>query len=232
MNETLSIDLSQSWNISDVEISSFSKPSQYYGTRTGAFWWDSISRTALAYGGEFYNSVTKLSTFYLWELEPDGAGGGVWSARTSSDNANWGQAIPAAYASIAQSNTTGYALGGFLNYASGVYPLVPGLMAYDFQEKLWTNITSDEGFYSDGLVAHGAAHFVPNVGEAGLILFIGGLVDIAGAATQAPSSNITIYDPAAGKWYQQQASGTPLPINRLDPCLIGVQESGSGSYEM
>lgn len=229
---TLSIDLSRSWTVSDVEINSISKPSEYYGARAGAFWWDPDSRTALSYGGEFFKSVTSFEAYYLWELQPDGAGGGTWSARSTSDSDDWNQNIPGAYASIAQSNTTGYALGGFNNYATGVYPIIPGLMAYDFQQQSWTNITSASRFYSDGLISHGAAHFVPNVGTEGLLLFIGGLVNIDGSSTRAPSSNITIFDPATGEWYYQQATGTPTPTNRLNSCLIGVQEAGSGSYEM
>lgn len=140
--------------------------------------------------------------------------------------------IPGAYASIAQSSTTAYALGGFTAYGSGAFPLIPGLMAYDFQQQSWTNITSASEFYSDGLALHGAAHFVPNVGAEGLLLFIGGLVNIDGSSTPAPSSNITVFNPATGEWYHQQATGTPAPANRLDPCLIGVQEVGTGSYEM
>ena len=231
VNETLTINLSRSWNISDIVINSFSKPGWYFGTRSQAFWWDSSSQTALAYGGEYFQPLPDIPIFYLWELQPDNAGGGTWTERNSSNNGSWGQKYPGAYASIAQSGTTGYALGGFNDLAAGVYPFIPGMMEYNFESESWTNATT-EGRYYDGLVAHGAAHYVPGVGAEGLVLFIGGSNEISGAEQVAPSSNITIYDPATGNWYSQQATGTPAPISRLDLCLVGVQESGAGSYEM
>jgi hypothetical protein len=140
--------------------------------------------------------------------------------------------------------TAYYGLGGYIIGASdpaitGLDMIaVSGLVEFNFQEGLWTN-TSDagaNGFREHGFSVHGEAVYVPIYGKNGIIVFVGGDIPTAqaytGGSSLAQFSIITIYDISTGKYYQQTATGSQIPLGRIQFCAAGAGAADNSSFEM
>jgi hypothetical protein len=96
----------------------------------------------------------------------------------------------------------------------------------EYSTRTW--VCSATAFTTLGTYVFGEAVCIPSYGQTGLIAFLGG----SASATRTmwvdngdlfvPFDNLTFFDPAAKKWYSQQATGTiPDPRDRF--CAFGVQ---------
>ena len=115
---------------------------------------------------------------------------------------------------------------------------VSGLVEYNFQEGLWTNSndTGASGYREQGFSVHGEAVYVPIYGEDGIIVFLGGDIPTAqayvGGSALAQFSDITIYDISSRKYYQPTATGSSIPMGRIQLCATGAAAADNSSFEM
>jgi hypothetical protein len=168
-------------------------------------------------------------------LIPDGIDFGTWCEIIGPVDPVWQTLVRPELGLYAASLETGYVIGGLIqNFAGDRSFAIPGLIAFDFASKHFTNLTT-AGLYSpSGMAFAGSAQFVPSFGKAGLLVMIGGRVpsvasDVGGALRPMPY--ITIFDIHEGKWYSQTASGDD-PLARKNFSMVGVMSSNSNTYEM
>lgn len=198
--------------------------------RRPPLWYDPSKNMVMERGGWGYDD---LASYDLWSFSPDGKGGADWSLNgtASSDAAQLTATFGGAFTA---STTEFYSLGGVLPQDLGV--ALEGLTTYDFATDTWRNATAQPSSQS-GYSVQGQAAFMPNFGQAGLLVFLGGdsspnqtYYYEAGAAL-VDMSNITIYDPASRAWYHQIATGS-VPPPRSEFCVAGSAAKDNSSYEM
>lgn len=81
---------------------------------------------------------------------------------------------------------------------------------------------------------YGGAHFVDNFGPAGLVVVFGTAIppDEGEVVAEQPAmTQISIFEPESGTWYNQTAAGPNSPAWRADFCTTGVA-GDNGTYEM
>jgi hypothetical protein len=247
VNFTLSIDLSTSWTTSDVApIVTLHQNGNNMLTRDASMFYDPISNMVYWYGGYPY----------MTGFQPS-----VWGFTTNNGKVSWGKIYDIGISQPTSGSTfpgftftTGslwtstptayYGLGGYLigradPAITGLgTTAVSGLVEYNFQEGLWTNSsdTGASGYREQGFSIHGEAVYVPIYGEDGIIVFLGGDIPttqayVAGSAL-AQFSDITIYDISSGKYYQQTATGSSIPMGRIQLCATGAAAADNSSFEM
>lgn len=104
----------------------------------------------------------------------------------------------------------------------------PGIQFYNFTDQSWTNY-STSAFY-DSTFVYGNIQYVPNYGEQGIVVVIGG--QSVNSGNLYPWDNVTVFDVATQQWYHQITSGE-TPDSRAWACNVGIAESSSnGTYGM
>lgn len=174
----------------------------------------------------------------LWDLAPDGSGGGSWTRGKQS-----GGIFRNAGGLSTTCGGRGYLVGGWFGEKTddratrgAGYTSTPGLVTYDLATGEWANETVPKEFYPNR--RDGQAQCLPFGGPqgSGLPLFLGG-ADFT--PTQPYEQNllsldrVTIYDPARKAWYEQRTTGGPPERRRLF-CSAGQVSSGKNlsTYEM
>ena len=198
-------------------------------------WWDSANNQIHKYGGWPYNDSTTYpqSLFTLFvDDNGDASGNTFYSASDPSTNGLGPSSLAPAGAAYASTNSTFYAFDGTSPYDIGHPPSnfgitnnVQGLLRYDMGSMTWANLSS---IGSPRIQAAGA--YVPQFGS-GFLVFVGGQIPGSTSAydSLADMADITLYDTATGKWYQQQATGD-IPPSRTAFCSASV--SSGTTFEL
>ncbi|KAL8289172.1 hypothetical protein RB597_000990 [Gaeumannomyces tritici] len=111
-----------------------------------------------------------------------------------------------------------------------------GLVTYEIATKKWTNATVPPDTFPAGGVAGGSAVCVPQLGERGLVLFLGGHANRPGSDLGAGGGGVgsalslgrlVFYDPVKKEWLSQAATGD-VPPERRHFCAVGVRSAPHG----
>lgn len=240
MTQTLAIDLSTSWTNSSVTAIVNSCPDQMQTVRRPVLWYNAHSNFVYEWGGWPYDDNHDS---WLWSFQPDGKGGSAWTQNPAP--ASSGQTLTApAGASWVSTSTALYSLGGALvpdpndhttNYPTPV-TAIQGLVSQNFSSNSWNN-QSSLGYSESGYSVYGDASFVPNFGQSGLLVFLGGSTPSnqtywhQKGIELADFAMIPVLDIRSGAWYHQTATGD-IPPGRSEFCQVGVPASDNSSYEM
>ncbi|KAL8953759.1 MAG: hypothetical protein Q9222_000376 [Ikaeria aurantiellina] len=249
VNVTLSLPLGESWTPDKARFNVIIKPSMPLWNFQ-SLWHDPTDDSVWAFGGEISLLASSSPDLSIWNMKPNGGGGGTWTQKSNFRGAPWNQNItrPLGGAGVA-SNHTGFLLGGYSSARSSPFTQdlvdfvpTPGLLTYSFDNGTWANVTDTSYISDSGAIEWPGMEFVP-FGPNGLMLVIGG--ETSGLASYAPGNQersmtqITLFDPITLQFYQQTASGDKIPSQRNRFCIAGVGDqtkiadgSLSGSYEI
>ncbi|KAI9791798.1 MAG: hypothetical protein M1833_001322 [Piccolia ochrophora] len=246
-NTTLAVDLTQSWNdtFAPLNILETTKPEGCPSLNRGSLWSDPTDGTlVMGFSGE--TSAGENSEPYplsVWRFTPNGRGGGSWNESTDAIDPAFGTITRPSSGLTAFSNESAYYLGGYSNYLTSedtkdlrpddTIPL-PGMIEYNFQTGAWHN-NSAAKYSPKGIGAFGRMEYVPNFGEKGLFVMIGGAIDGLKSyyADNTPQKfdNITVFDPATQEWYSQATTGD-VPDPRYSFCSAGVKPIDANTFEI
>ena len=254
-NDTFAIDLEESWTNTSVQIKSTPPggSSRAPVLNLQALWPGEDSNGS----GTFYSVGGKPSQPWfdpqysntlnvpnaLSRCQTSKQGEADWSVVPSDMSSNFPSSRTVQGASAAGAGR-GFYLGGLQGDVNAGCrfdcrtPVTPGMLIYDVAKNQWSNV-STERLPSEAVVG-GRMHFVPNFGQEGVLVALGG--QIRSPTTRDiqsfwPYSTIMVYDIAGGRWYQQPAAGTPqgeIPAPRFSPCIAGARsnDGSPNSYEM
>ncbi|KAL2255312.1 hypothetical protein VTK26DRAFT_3629 [Humicola hyalothermophila] len=236
VNVTLSIDMSKSWKTNDAVLRTIPKSAMHKSNVV--LWTDQAAGVFYSWAGKFPSGVDMIANA-LWKFTADGSGGGEWSVQEPANPALFDSLHTAEFAAYANTNTTGFAIGGIASgwteYRRARTQTIPGMVAFNMQTKEWQNGTTSFSPF-DTLVG-AAAHYVPSFGPNGLVVVMGGhkasLVGEPKISEEPPYDlrNLTMFDPVTKNRYWQTTTGSIPPTPRIHMCTAGFQ-SPDGSYEM
>ncbi|KAL8736918.1 MAG: hypothetical protein Q9181_002214 [Wetmoreana brouardii] len=247
------IDLSQTWNNADTEIWKYLKKTTSV-SETGP---PSLNDGAIFSNGSslwLYGGAVSLAPKDLPAIPPNGIwrydiAAGQWSQPSTGGDPTQrlfrGRSIQAG-------NTGAFYLGGAKSPRSDVVfhaetdnkssYLVQGLLAFNEYEQTFNNI-STAGLNQYGTVIDGFFSYIKALGNQGVLVAFGGFTNVPGKdmdyvnvniedpRVQFPMQNITIYDIASHRWYQQQATGD-IPSWRFSGCSIAVSAADQSSHSI
>lgn len=129
----------------------------------------------------------------------------------------------------------GYLLGGWGTNGTDLEAFdssegrsVPGLITYDFEDKVWRN-ESKNFWTDDGSWMRGEAVCVELPDRTPKVFFLGGLISMD-ESKQLDFNIVHYWDPEQDEWFEQETVGR-APEPRLDSCAVGVS-GPNGTYEM
>jgi hypothetical protein len=105
---------------------------------------------------------------------------------------------------------------------------VPGLITYDFEDKIWRN-ESKNFWTDDGSWMRGEAVCVELPDRTPKVFFLGGLIGMD-ESKQLDFNVVHYWDPEQDEWFEQETVGR-APEPRMDSCAVGVS-GPNGTYEM
>ncbi|KAI4189371.1 MAG: hypothetical protein LQ348_003807 [Seirophora lacunosa] len=237
------IDLSQRWNIGNnkiwnriEKITSVSKPGPP-SLNDGAIFANATS--LWLYGG--------VVTAAQLKQRPPTPPNGIW--RYDIAAGEWTQPYasgdPVSRQYLGMSTNFGNSKAVYLGGAgSGPGYLTQGLLVFDGYQQSFSNV-STTGLNRYGTVAMGFLSLIESVGDQGILVAFGGLTNVAGKVTrllpdmieeddptlQWPMRNISVYDIAHDRWYQQQSTGD-IPPWRYHGCSLVVGAADQSSYSI
>ncbi|KAI9672157.1 MAG: hypothetical protein M1831_001970 [Alyxoria varia] len=253
-NNFLSLDLTESWQISNPSLRSLSRPSGPPAVSLGTLWasYDSL----FLYGGQFSDSPVRAPTaFSLWEYD---VGESSWTEhrnpRTSAGRNAADSNEPVERSSEGASfsvaglgrgwyfggHLDGYTTQGWSQSVERVY--LDSMVEYTFPGNTNNALSSDDAAGSDGAwrnitEATGNAGF-PERAD-GILAWIPGfsrqgiLVGLAGGTSRrfTQMNVIDVFDVASSAWYKQSTSG-PTPRTRVNPCAVVAAAADGSSYQI
>ena len=125
---------------------------------------------------------------------------------------------------------TDYANGRYVNVS------VEGLSELDYADNNWSNRSLVDALPS-GFFVFSQMSFVPNFGEAGLLVVYGGenariqSYNYMGAEALVDMADISIYDIGSRRFFRQRATGD-IPLPRTKFCSVGAMAVDNSTYEM
>ena len=223
-NQTISIDISQSWTPGSVTLTRIEKSAPVLNDE---YLWPSYDgKSFYAWGGYASplldtNGNPDTPPNDLWRFGVDGQGAGSWN-RISVP----GTFTRTTHALTAFDNDTAYLLGGEISERTSQslnglsLADVSGLTRYVASGNNWTN-NSIVNTVSNTNWANGGMMFVPpgagNNASAGFLAAFGGQ-----NGALIPFDHVSVFDIAGKKWYRQPTSGL-IPSFRTSFCTVGVQ---------
>ena len=244
MSDTYSIDLSSSWTNKTVTFSRIKKSAPVFN---GAILWtDSKEESFYAWGGEqseilLSSDRPPLPPNSVWSFSLAGTGDGSWTEKSMSTDLVFDSLTRPAGATGAYGKDIGYFLGGYQSELtssessklSSEIP-TPGMVSYNAETGKWAN-QSASGYSFFGTAYNGEMQFLPDFGEAGILIAMGGQTSNNrryddSDDSELTLSNINMFNPATGVWLNQTASGT-IPAIRSKFCSVGVR-GDDGTYEI
>ena len=228
------IDLSSDWTNSTVVVQTIAKPSNVPDLVKAGLWYDNQSN--IVYSGfagrqSYINNETGSLPEYplgIWSNVPDGVDNTTFNTAIASTDALWQSLIRPCSGLISYGGGKGYVLGGSSapDIRDDSVPAISGMLEFDFVQKTLVNTSIDGSLFAGGIHMGGMV-YAPNLGTDGLLVVVGGEDS---NLNLLPMNNVSIYDPAAGKWYVQPTTGVN-PRPRKAHCIAGVV-SEEGSYDM
>ncbi|OBT61174.1 hypothetical protein VE03_09452 [Pseudogymnoascus sp. 23342-1-I1] len=245
ISQTFAIDLTKSWSTSTVDAIVSNHSEAFKPSRRPEIFYDAIHNVVYSYGGTYYSpNFTEDHTIYAANVEPE-----VWGfTPPESGSVNWSLQFAKSLAEsfpltssvenalTASSNKKHYSLGGTITYrldadANGAVPIqmvMEDFVTYDYATQTFSNVTRTAP-HSLG----GEAHFVPQYGEEGVLVFLDGKNPLdRGAASLdlADLGSIQVYDVHTNTFHMQAA--TNAPTGRYSFCSVGASNENSSSYEI
>lgn len=212
-------------------------------SRKPLLWYNAENHTVHEWSGWGYNGSHDENENWVWTFTPDGHGGSRWSQGSGPPQDTEGNSPITSFGSSAiYTPSAFYSLGGTLvPDRIGLinrYPdtSIQGLLSHNFLTGDWTN-TSSIGFAKSGFSVLGEASFVPNFGEEGLLVFLGGESPLnvsyhyQGASALVDMGTVPLYDIHTGTWHHQATTGD-VPAGRTGLCVAGASPVGNSSVEM
>ncbi|KAK4230300.1 hypothetical protein QBC38DRAFT_534511, partial [Podospora fimiseda] len=238
VNSTLSINISKSWSVDNVEIKVIEKPQEIPVKSRGYLWTDVRREEFYTWGGYWPYTYKKFDLDYvpITKFKADGNGGGTWSLVEMADQEMLKSLRPTEMGATVQVEDTAFLLGGQWSnltdqrVPTGPSRANPGLMTWDFATKQIQNSTSSDFSPLGSETRIGAsALYVPYYGPNGVVFLMGGHsppVDRAYniADTRAlPLSNLTMFDPVTRESFFQLTTGDAPPFPRRAFCTVGFE---------
>ncbi|KAF2281401.1 uncharacterized protein EI97DRAFT_472800 [Westerdykella ornata] len=187
----------------------------------GVLWADATNKQVYMYGGEFGDGQPQDFQLWFYDLEYDS-----WNTTSPSGSnvqrAAWGAGAGA----TDQAKAIGYYYGGYLTNASvpgyGAQTPLSNMVVYDMIENSFRNQSGPDNTPR----AEGVMQYVP-VGDAGLLVYFGGLEFPNGGSSRGPQE-ILVYSIGDDLWYRQTATGD-IPEQRRRFCagLAHAQDRSS-----
>lgn len=216
--------------------SNLSKNDTIPSVHGGVLWPDTVNKRVYQFGGEFRagERPAPLDGLHAYDVLSD-----QWDHFASDDDGADGpdatvlhRTSYGAGVSISE-RAEGYWYGGWVSgrtedeWGTG-RAATSYLVKYEMDRNRWTNTSGPD----DVGRAEGAMVYLP-AGDAGLLVYFGGLRDEHGNGTAEgqPLDEVFVYDVLSFKWYKQKASGD-VPEERSRFCA-GVTWAGDrSSYNM
>ncbi|KAF2402383.1 hypothetical protein EJ06DRAFT_528494 [Trichodelitschia bisporula] len=255
-NDFLSLDLTNSWQISNPSFTGLARPSGPPPVANGYLWnsYDSL----FLYGGEFSDNPTGDPTpFSLWEYNIKESS---WkehkspktSAGINSEDAGLPIERSAEGAGFSMASLgRGWYFGGHLDFLTtdGWSIQTPRVYLKSFVEftfpgytnnelsasktagsdGAWRNITKAGIQDQAGFTqrADGLLVYVPGFGKEGILLSLGGGTN----ETFTQMNQVDVFDIAGSTWYRQATSGK-TPNIRVNPCAVVAAAPDGSSYNV
>ena len=235
-NNTLAIDLSESWSNTTVVLNPIEKIAPVLNSEV--LWQDVTNNSFYAYDGGVSWAVSVPASApdnSLWEFIPSGSSG-TWSqVPLLQQSTNFTSLVRTVGGASTSEHGLGFVLGGLQNGPTagsvflGAGP-VPGLLIYNSSSQVWSNVSAF-GYSNDGTSIDGAAQFVPSFGPNGLLLVVGGTVSgLTYSPTLLSTDTVSLYDPFSSVWKTQAVTGA-VPPACINTCVVGAQ-GDNGTYEV
>lgn len=257
------LDLSTSWTKKSVEPIQISRPPSYNMLLYETLWYYPDRGCVYAFGGEMLQEGNVRSTGhasetpeeFLWQLcAEDNSSSWSWTEVLGDNSRNFPTDIkrPIMGASAANGSTAYYIGGAVSKWTTkkigSVSDLhsVPGILEFDFSSQTLTN-SSNVGNYSAAkwtdsehkMSFAGGMVFVLPFGTDGVFTLVGGQSNDTGVP-QHWWKDITIFDPATGSWYSQEATGaipntSDIWVNDWSAntyCYFGAQDNELETFDM
>ncbi|KZM20907.1 uncharacterized protein EKO05_0006355 [Ascochyta rabiei] len=191
----------------------------------GILWPDTVNKIIYAYGGEHENSDTADKRLWFYDILYDTWNVSITNSITSISPAAWGAGT------IASNKALGYYYGGWptssTNSDDSSTKALSTMVVYNMLEnKFSTQLGPDQIGRAEGVML-----YVP-AGDAGVLIYFGGIQVINGTHQPLPMSDIFIYDIANARWYRQTTSGAELPGSRRRACAGVVWAEDRSSYNI
>ncbi len=237
------LDLSRSWTPSTATFGVIPKPPHVPVLSHGNLWYNKADNQVLqGFGGaisQWVRTRPASDGLALWGLQLDAASGG----RNGAKHSAFGTLTRPLSGLSAFAGDSAYVLGGLSSGQDRAQtpagtPL-PGLVRYNRTSRAFAN-ASAAAYYGSGSAQRGQMVHVPASGglaaaaREGLFAVLGGYSSPGAEFTHSRGhvsfANITLYDPATGRWHWQTAQGD-IPRPREEFCAAGAL-STNGTYEM
>ncbi|KAH6986295.1 hypothetical protein BKA56DRAFT_545972 [Ilyonectria sp. MPI-CAGE-AT-0026] len=193
----------------------------------GILWEDSVNKRLYLYGGEYYETPPSDDfILYSYDILYD-----EWVQHGPPKGAGIIDAVSSYGAGISiPSRGEAYYYGGWLNNRSvpdwkGPPRATNRLIKYTMDSNSWSNLTGPDHIPR----AEGVMVFLP-IGDAGMLVYFGGIKDLYGNGTLTPQplDQIFLFDIASASWYTQMTSGhTPKIRRRFCGGATWAQDSSS-----
>jgi hypothetical protein len=244
VNHTLSIDCSIPWRPEDVEIRLLNRSSQIPALSDPCIF--PTADSFYIWGGDSPENESP-EELRLWQFTADGHGAGDWDYQSVGNADAFGSIPYRESAACTSTEGRAFAFGGTTietieEESTRLGSQSTGLVTFDFYTRTFEEEDEGddgyEGNYSgDGSVWGGTTTFVPNFGDEGVIVMIGGETRRGQAnAAYRDMMSVSVYDVAGKKWHAQQArlgDATDPPPRVSHHCAVGVADTAEGnSFEI
>jgi hypothetical protein len=248
VNRTHSISLTDSWDIETVKVNLIEKIEP--GGRNGvAMWVDEAANKIYRWGGWFpFHNDARDNDTALWELNPDGIGGGEWAIREPSTSSDFDDIWMGGDGAWTSCDGRGFYIGGLGNqqtdsrFEADRYmeaTPIPGQLTYDMASGNWHNDTIGEitGFSSPhGTHVRGRAMCSQDFGPDPLVFVLGGHqteLDLTSHSTFNDIMQVNFFNARDRTWHSQRttAHNDDVPPKRVRFCAAGATGS-NGTYDM
>ena len=143
-NTLLSIDLSQNWTNTSVQIHSTSKPAGCISLNGPSLWYheqENVLYSGFAgWQSNFDSDEINVNNISIWTFKPDGAGSGARKdiipfGSNASTSVNRPEQAFQAFG-----GDSAWVLGGFDEYDPGQYPYLPSMVHFNMSSRTFTTL--------------------------------------------------------------------------------------------
>jgi hypothetical protein len=212
-------------------------------------WVDETANKIYRWGGWFpFHNDARDNDTALWELNPDGIGGGEWAIREPSTSSDFDGIWMGGDGAWTSCDGRGFYIGGLGNkqtdsrFEADRYheaTPIPGQLTYDMSSGNWHNDTIGEitGFSSPyGTHVRGRAVCSQDFGQDPLVFVLGGHqteLDLTSHSTFNDIMQVNFFNAKDRTWHSQKttAHNDDVPPKRVRFCAAGAT-STNGTYDM